>query len=962
MAISSTFHFNLLYQHKQISPKHYLPTTNSCNFAYTIYPKHVKINTRSQYSVHSRVDKNEFVKNVTFMLQSLDFTNPYECVEIYALILQKCRNFGDLELGFQVHAHMIVCGVELCVFLGSQLVELYCKLRFVNCARRLFDQMGERNVFSWTSIVGMYCDIGDYEEVVKLFYVMVKEGVRPDHFVFPKVFKACAEMKDYRVGKGVYDYMLSIEFEGNLCVRRSVIDMFVKCGKLDIAKRLVMDDCKDVVMWNMVVDGYVKKKEFEKALRCLSDMKVKQILPDRVTWNSIISGYARDGQFETAYKYFRELGWWDNFEANVVSWTALVTGQEQNGNYSQALCLFREMVNAGVRPNSISIASVVSACTKLSLYKHGKEIHGYCIKTDELDSDLLVGNSLVDLYTKCQHLEVAQKKFSMIKHKDIVSWNAMLAGYASRGYHEDAIKLLHEMELQGVEPDVITWNGLISGFTRYGDGKTARELFYKMCVKGIYPNVISISSALAACAQEKDLDLGKKIHGFIIRNEIELSTGVGSALITMYSRCNSLETACSVFNELTIKDVIIWNSILAACAKSGFGVNALNLLREMVLTNVRPDTVTMVSTLPACSRLSAIRHGKEIHQYVIRHGLNLGNFVWNALIDMYGRCGAIEKSRRLFDMIPEKDVVSWNVLIAVYGMHGLGMDAVNTFQSMIATGVKPNHFTFTNLLSACSHSGLIGEGWKYYNMMENEYAINPAMEQYACMVDLMARAGQLSETVEFIKRMPFEPNAAIWGSLLGACRIHCNVDIAEYAAEHLFKLEPESSGNYILLANIYSVVGRWEDASRIRCLMKERGVTKSPGCSWIEVDRKVSSFMVGDTKHPLMDKISAKMDSLYTEIKDIGYVPDTSFVLQNIGEAEKESSLCGHSEKLAVAFGLISTQAGTPLRIIKNLRICGDCHSAIKYISKLENREIIMRDNYRFHKFVDGVCSCGDYW
>lgn len=961
MAISTTLNFKLLYQHKLISQKHHLPTTKSSTFTSTVYPKHVKISTTAQYSVHSRVTKDGLLKDLTFMLETLDFTNTYECVEIYALILQKCRKFEDLELGFQVHAHMIVCGVELCVFLGSQLVELYCKLKCVECARRLFDGMGERNVFSWTSVVGMYCDIGDYEEVVKLFYVMVEEGVRPDHFVFPKVFKACAELKDYRVGKGVYDYMLSIGFEGNACVRRSVIEMFVKCGRMDMARRLVMD-CKDVVRWNMVVDGYVKKKEFEKALQCIYDMKVSGVWPDRVTWNSIISGYARDGQFESAYKYFHELGRWDNVEANVVSWTALVTGQEQNGNYSQALCLFREMVTAGVRPNSITIASVVSASTKLSMYKHGKEIHGYCIKTYELDSDLLVANSLVNLYTKCKHLDVAQKKFSTIKQKDIVSWNAMLAGYASRGCRENTVKLLHEMELQGVEPDVITWNGLISGFTKYGDGNTAREFFCEMCVKSIHPNVISISSALAACAQIKDLELGKKIHGYIIRNEIEPSTGIGSALITMYSGCDHLASACSVFNGLAVKDVIIWNSIIAACARSGFGVGALNLLREMVWTNVGPDTITMVSTLPACSRLSALRHGKEIHQYVIKHGLNVGNFVWNALIDMYGRCGAIDKSRRLFNMIPQKDVVSWNVIIAVYGMHGLGMGAVDIFQSMIATGVKPNHFTFTNLLSACSHSGLIDEGWKYYKMMRKEYALDPAMEQYACMVDLMARAGQLNATVKFIKDMPFEPNAAIWGSLLGACRIHCNVDIAEYAAEHLFELEPESSGNYILLANIYSVVGRWKDAARIRCLMKERGVTKSPGCSWIEIERKVSSFIVGDTNHPLMDKISAKMKSLYTEIKDIGYVPDTSFVLQNIGEAEKEFSLCGHSEKLALAFGLISTQSGTPLRIIKNLRICGDCHSAIKYISKLENREIIMRDNYRFHKFVDGVCSCGDYW
>lgn len=974
MAISSTpfyIHSKFEFQHKLSSPPSYyysVPTGKRGSLAsiitdYEISSKSAKSHRRNHYSYNGTVFGNEVLNNVGLLLHSMDLTNPDECVQIYALILQKCRKNGDLQLGFQIHAHMVVSGVELYEFLGSQLLELYCKLGCIDCASKLFEKMPERNVFSWTSIVGMYCEFGDYHETIKLFYLMIEEGVRPDHFVFPKVFKACAELKDYRAGNDVYDYMLSIGFEGNQWVKRSVLDMFIKCGRLDIARRLFEHmDCKDVVMWNIMVSGYVAKKNFKKALKCIYDMKLAGVMPDRITWNSIISGYAQSGQFKEASKCFLELGQWDDLKPNVVSWTALVTGHEQNGEYSKALCIFRKMLAAGVKPNSVTIASVVSTCTNLSLYQHGKEIHGYCIKTAELDSDLLVGNSLVDLYTKCQYMDVARKKFSRIKQKDLVSWNAMLAGYATKGCRDDAIELLHEMELQGVETDVITWNGLLTGFTKYGDGKTAQEFFYKMCMKGMYPNTTSLSGALAACAQVKDLKLGKEIHGYVIRNEIELSTSVGSALISMYSACGSLEIACSVFNELSRKDVVIWNSIIAACAKSGFGVGALNLMRELASSNLRPDTVTMVSALPACSRLASVRHGKEIHQYIIRHGLNIGNFIWNALIDMYGRCGLIHRSRKVFDLIPQKDVVSWNVMIAVYGMHGLGMDAINLFQCMRATVLTPNHFTFTNLLSACSHSGLIDEGREYFEMMKEEYAINPAMEQYACMVDLMARAGQFIEAMEFIKKIPLEPNAAIWGSLLGACRIHCNPDIAEYAAGYLFELEPESSGNYILLANIYAAVGRWEDAAKVRCLMKERGVTKPPGCSWIEVERKVSSFIVGDTKHPLMDKISAKMKSLYLDIKEIGYVPDTRFVLQDVGKAEKEFSLCGHSEKLALAFGLITTQSGAPLRIFKNLRICGDCHSAIKYISMVEKREIIMRDNYRFHHFVNGVCSCGDYW
>ncbi|CBI24272.3 unnamed protein product, partial [Vitis vinifera] len=729
----------------------------------------------------------------------MDLTNPDECIEIYASILQKCRKLYNLRLGFQVHAQLVVNGVDVCEFLGSRLLEVYCQTGCVEDARRMFDKMSERNVFSWTAIMEMYCGLGDYEETIKLFYLMVNEGVRPDHFVFPKVFKACSELKNYRVGKDVYDYMLSIGFEGNSCVKGSILDMFIKCGRMDIARRFFEEiEFKDVFMWNIMVSGYTSKGEFKKALN-----------------------------------------------------------------------VFRKMVLEGVKPNSITIASAVSACTNLSLLRHGREIHGYCIKVEELDSDLLVGNSLVDYYAKCRSVEVARRKFGMIKQTDLVSWNAMLA---------------------------------VTGFTQYGDGKAALEFFQRMHI------------------------------------------------------------ACSVFSELSTRDVVVWNSIISACAQSGRSVNALDLLREMNLSNVEVNTVTMVSALPACSKLAALRQGKEIHQFIIRCGLDTCNFILNSLIDMYGRCGSIQKSRRIFDLMPQRDLVSWNVMISVYGMHGFGMDAVNLFQQFRTMGLKPNHITFTNLLSACSHSGLIEEGWKYFKMMKTEYAMDPAVEQYACMVDLLSRAGQFNETLEFIEKMPFEPNAAVWGSLLGACRIHCNPDLAEYAARYLFELEPQSSGNYVLMANIYSAAGRWEDAAKIRCLMKERGVTKPPGCSWIEVKRKLHSFVVGDTSHPLMEQISAKMESLYFDIKEIGYVPDTNFVLQDVDEDEKEFSLCGHSEKIALAFGLISTTAGTPLRIIKNLRVCGDCHSATKFISKVEKRDIIMRDNYRFHHFVDGVCSCGDYW
>ncbi|KAK9081986.1 hypothetical protein Syun_030968 [Stephania yunnanensis] len=650
----------------------------------------------------------------------LPFGKPHESNENNANL------FGVVELGFQVHARLIVTGVQLCAFLSTQVLELYCKFGLIDDARRLFDGMSERNVFSWTSIMGLYCGLGDYEETIRLFYCMVDGGVRPDHFVFPKVFKACSELRNRKVGKEVYEYMMSIGFEGNPFVNKSVLDMFIKCGMMDFARKLFEEmEFKDVVVWNMMVSGYASNGDFEQALKCFEDMKLAGVMPDRVTWNSIIAGYARKGQLEKAFNCFDEMKGLDDFTPNVVSWTALIAGNEQHGHSSLALQVFRQMLIERVKPNSITIASVVSACTNLSLLQHGKEIHAYCIKNEGLNSDVLVGNALVDFYAKCRTVDVARRKFNLIKEKDLISWNSMLAGYAMGGCHEEAILLLNEMKALGFVPDIITWNGLITGFTKTGDGNKGLHFFFRMCQTGIMPNVTSISSALAGCALTKDLKSGKQIHGYVARNKIELSTGVGSALISMYSDCGRLD-----------------------------------------------------------------------------------------------------------------------------------------------------------------------------------------------------------------------------------CK----------AASFLFELEPQNSGNYILLANIYSAVGRWEEAAKVRCLMKERGVSKPPGCSWIAVKRRIHSFIVGDASHPLIEEISAKVESLYSEIKEIGYVPETNFVLQDVEDDEKENSLCGHSEKLAIAFGLISTPSGTPLRIIKNLRVCGDCHSATKFISKVTNREIIMRDCFRFHHFVDGVCSCGDYW
>nr|ABK26521.1 unknown [Picea sitchensis] len=370
----------------------------------------------------------------------------------------------------------------------------------------------------------------------------------------------------------------------------------------------------------------------------------------------------------------------------------------------------------------------------------------------------------------------------------------------------------------------------------------------------------------------------------------------------------------------------------------------------------------MAGILRACASVAALEQGKQVHADIIKIGFELDVSVSNGLVDMYGKCGRIEDAQEVFSKLLEPDVASWNAMISGLAQHGCGKEAVLLFEQMLQTGVKPNQITFVVVLSGCSHAGLVDEGRNYFDSMTRDHGISPKAEHYSCMVDLFGRAGCLDEALNFINQMPVEPNASVWGSLLGACRVHGNIELAERAVEQLIELTPENPGTYVLLSNIYAAAGRWDDAGKVRKMMKDRSVKKEPGCSWIEVQNKVHPFIVGDSSHPQIEEIYETLETLTLQMKAAGYIPNTNFVLHDVEEEQKEWILGHHSEKLAIAFGIISTPPGTTIRVVKNLRVCGDCHTATKFISRIVSREIVLRDTHRFHHFKDGQCSCGDYW
>ncbi|KAK4799887.1 hypothetical protein SAY86_025252 [Trapa natans] len=432
----------------------------------------------------------------------------------------------------------------------------------------------------------------------------------------------------------------------------------------------------------------------------------------------------------------------------------------------------------------------------------------------------------------------------------------------------------------------------------------------------------------------------------------------------MYAKAGKMHEARGIFECLPERDVVSCTAIISGYAQLGFDEEALELFRQLQREGMDTNYVTYASLLTAIAGLAALNHGRQVHSHILRRQVPSYVVLQNSLIDMYSKCGRLSYSRRVFDDMLERSVISWNAMLVGYGKHGMGREVVDLFSLMRKENkVKPDGVTLLAVLSGCSHGGLEERGLElFHEMVNGEGKVEPEIEHYGCVVDLLARSGQVEAAFQFIQNMPIEPTAAVWGSLLGACRVHSNVEMGDVVGRKLLEIEPENAGNYVILSNLYASAARWEDVRNLRELMKEKAVIKDPGRSWVDIDQMLHSFHASDRAHPRREEIFAKVRDLSTRLKEAGYVPDLSCVLYDVDDEQKEKILLGHSEKLALAFALIATSEGAPVRVIKNLRICVDCHTFAKLVSKVCWREISIRDKNRFHHMVGGRCSCGDYW
>ncbi|XP_057854814.2 pentatricopeptide repeat-containing protein At1g11290, chloroplastic-like [Cryptomeria japonica] len=901
--------------------------------------------------------QNGFVEKALEVFKQMQLAGVKPNSTTFASILPVCAKIGALEQGIGIHQSIMERGFLSDIVVGNALVDMYAKCGSIVKAHELFDRMPQRDVISWNTMIGGYAQNGFVEKALETFKQMRLAGVKPDSTTFACVLPTCAKMGALEQGMDIHQIIMEGGFFSDIIVRNALVDMYTKCGRIDKGRKL-FDKMpqRNVVTWNAMIAGYAQNGLVEKALETLKQMRLGGVKPNSTTFTSILAAcakigalehgmdihqiieereisldvvvatalvdmYAKCGSIDKAHELFDKLP-----QRDVVSWTAMIVGYAQNGFVDKALETFKQMQLAGVKPDSTTFASILPACAKMGALEQGVDIH-QSIKDREVLSNVVVATALVDMYAKCGSMDKACELFDKMPQRNAVSWTSMIVGYAQNGFIEKALETFKQMQLAGVKPDSTTF-----------------------------------ASILPACAKVGALEQGMDIHKSIMEGGYLSDSIVGNALVDMYAKCGSVDKGRELFDKMPQRDVISWNAMIVGYAQNGIVEKALESFKQMQWAGVKPNSTTFASILPACAKMGALEQGMDIHQSIMEEGFLSDIIVGNALVDMYAKCGSIVKAREMFDRMPERNVISWNAMIAGYAQNGFCKDALKIFELMMQSGIYPDIVSFACVLCACSHAGFVNEGCQYFNHMSNAYCITPTVNHYVCMVDLIARAGYLEETLNFIIKMPVKPVVVVWMSFLGACRSHINIGLGVFTATLLLYLDPRNAATYVLLSNIYAKVGRWGEVQMVRRLMKDRGITKIPGCSWVEDRKMVHAFCVGDRSHPQTQEIYAKLEKLAWEMKAAGYFPDLRQLVNDVEEEEKELFLCHHSEKLAIAFGLLNSPHGASIRIVKNLRVCSDCHTATKFISKIVAREIVVRDMNRFHHFKQGQCSCGDYW
>ncbi|PKA46219.1 Pentatricopeptide repeat-containing protein [Apostasia shenzhenica] len=946
---------------------------------------------------------------------------------------QTCRNCSV------IHARILRLDLRLSDKLGNALIDLYSKSGDAELAQKAFNSIGAPDQVSWNSVLSAHLRGGCNDTVLSCFASMLRGGVSPDQFSFATALSACARLSLLYESMGLHCSLMKVGLSSNAYCAGSLIDAYAKCGQI-IDARQMFDEIHepDIITWTNMIAGYDRGGEAEEALKLFSSLCESGVELDRVSLVAAMTASLRLGMLEEAMGIFKQIE-----SPNVVAWNAIISGHAQNGHEAESLGLFCEMRRSGLRPTRSTMGSVLSAAANLAAFGEGCQVHSEAIQLglasnvfvrsslinmyakcgcmeearrvldsseeknvvmwnamlggmlqnglaedvmevfaemkrfdfepDEVSyvsvlgasacledlhvgrqfhalvikrsmaSNIFLGNSLIDMYAKCGELSDARQQFELVPDRDIVSWNAIIVGNIYNNGEVEALKMFQRMRLEDVIPDQVSFssvisacsslgafeegkqmhclsikanfssnpsvgsslidlyaklgeledaklayfklpernlpsrNALISGLVQKNEVEQAIILFKEMQLEGILPSSITFGSILPACGGIWGLSMGKQLHSFMFKSGLlQINELLNASLMEMYLRSKVPEDANKLFLEMPkSKSLVIWTLIISAHSQNDYHEEALLFFQEMRKYDIRFDESILASALGACTAIAALIEGKKIHSLVFRSAFHSYKYTSIQLLDMYSKCGDVGSSLLVFEEIKHKDDVTlWNSMIVGFAKNGYAQEALHLFHQLQQSKINPDDITFLGVLTACSHAGLTSKGRGFFELMKRKYGLYPRVHHYACMIDLLGRGGYLEKAEELIGNLPFEADGSIWGTMLAACRMHGDSERGELAAENLIKLEPYNSSPYMLLSGIYASSGNWAGAKRLRNEMRERGVKKLPGCSWIQVGNRTSLFVAGDKFHPDSNEIDATLNNLNWFMRDYGYSAD----------------------------------------------------------------------------------------
>ncbi|KAL6009241.1 hypothetical protein ACLOJK_022469 [Asimina triloba] len=742
----------------------------------------------------------------------------------YGSIVSACAASHCLQFGKQVYCLVTKSGFFSDAYVCTGMIDLFAKSFCFNDAISVFSEASYDNVVCWNAIIAGGVRNKENWISLDIFRQMVQEFLSPNGHTFSTVLTACAAIGWLHLGKVIHSWVIKCGVEDDIFVGTAIVDMYVKCGDLDEAFKEFsqMPHCNHV-SWTAIISGFVQASDCVNALKLFKEMKATGVEINTYTITSVLAAcaalakeaiqihalilksglsmdssvaialintYAKLGDINLSERVFEETRCLET----VGTWSSMISCFAQNNSLNRAIDMFQGIFQEGLRPDTVSSSSVLSIISCIGM---GKEIHCYVVKAG-LDLNVAVGSAVFTMYSKCGSLEDSYSVFKHMPEKDGVSWTSMIAGFAEHDLADRAFCLFKEMLFGEVIPDQMT-----------------------------------VSALLTASTVCQSLQTGKEIHGYALRIGLGSEMLLGSGLVNMYSRCKDLVSARRIFDAMRHRDQIAWSSLVSGYAQNRNAEEALSQFHQMLIAGMEIDHCTVTSILAVSATMTRFSLGKQLHAHAVKTGFESDLPVSSSLVTLYSKCGKIDDSRKIFDQIDKPDLITWTTLISSYAEHGQGEEALNIYEMMRKEGIKPDSVTFIGVLSACSHNGLVEEAYFHLNSMVQDYGIKPEACHYACMVDLLSRAGRLKEAKKFIETMPVEPDALMWGTLLGACKLHGNVEIGISAAKKVLELDPIDSGAYVSLSNICADAGDWEEVLKIRKQMKGHGVKKEPGWSFL---------------------------------------------------------------------------------------------------------------------------------